>query len=42
LTNHLLNHNWTFWALGIGSELAAVIALTITFRRRGWLGGPTA
>jgi magnesium transporter len=42
LTNHLLTHDWSFWGLGIGSELAAVIALTIMFRRRGWLGGPTA
>jgi magnesium transporter len=32
---------WTFWVLGIGSELAAVVVLYVLFRRRGWLGGPT-
>jgi hypothetical protein len=26
---------------GIGLEIAAVAALMILFRRRGWLGGPT-
>jgi magnesium transporter len=32
---------WTFWVLGIGTELAAVGLLYTLFRRRGWLGGPT-
>ena len=42
LTNHFLNHSWTFWAFGLGIEVAAVVALLVMFRRRGWLGGPTA
>jgi magnesium transporter len=42
LVNHFLNQDWTFWAFGIGLEVAAVIGLGVLFRRRGWLGGPTA
>jgi magnesium transporter len=41
LTNHLLNHSWAFWGLGIGLELVAVVVLMVLFRRRGWMGGPT-
>jgi magnesium transporter len=32
---------WSFFVLGIGLELAAVVFLVSLFRRRGWLGGPT-
>ena len=32
---------WSFYVLGIGIELAAVVLLVVMFRRRGWLGGPT-
>jgi magnesium transporter len=42
LVNHFLVHDWSFWALGIGLEVVAVIVLMVVFRRRGWLGGPTA
>jgi magnesium transporter len=42
LVNHLLVHSWSFWVFGIGLEVAAVVSLMILFRRRGWLGGPTA
>ena len=42
LVNHFLVHSWTFWAFGIGLEIAAVAGLMTLFRRRGWLGGPTA
>jgi magnesium transporter len=42
LTNHVLNHGWAFWALGVGAEVAAVIGLMALFFRRGWMGGPTA
>jgi magnesium transporter len=42
LVNHALNHPWAFWVLGIGLEVAAVIALLLLFRRRGWMGGPAA
>jgi magnesium transporter len=42
LLNHFLNKSWAFWVFGIGLELTAVIGLLVMFRRRGWLGGPTA
>jgi magnesium transporter len=42
LTDHILTNGWAFWALGIGTEVAAVVALMIVFLRRGWMGGPTA
>lgn len=42
LTNSFINHSWTFWALGVGLEVGAVLLLLYLFRRRGWLGGPTA
>ncbi len=32
---------WSFFVLGIGLELGAVIFLVWLFRQRGWLGGPT-
>ncbi len=32
---------WSFFVLGIGLELVAVVFLVTLFRRRGWLGGPT-
>jgi magnesium transporter len=41
LVNHLLTPTWTFFVLGIGTELVAVGLLYALFRRRGWLGGPT-
>jgi magnesium transporter len=33
---------WTFWLLGVGVEVVAVILLFVLFQRRGWLGGPSA
>jgi magnesium transporter len=42
LVNHLLVHSWSFWVFGIGLEVAAIVVLMALFRRRGWLGGPTA
>jgi magnesium transporter len=42
MTGSFINHSWTFWVFGIGLELAAAVALIYLFRRRGWLGGPTA
>ncbi len=41
LVNRLLTPAWTFWVIGIGSEVLAVGLLYGLFRRRGWLGGPT-
>lgn len=31
-----------FFGVGIGTEVVAVIILMVLFKRRGWLGGPTA
>jgi magnesium transporter len=42
LVSHLLVPSWAFWVFGIGLEAAAVVVLMAVFRRRGWLGGPTA
>jgi magnesium transporter len=43
LTGHLQTNLPWFLGLGIGTELIAIIALVMMFRRRGWLGsGPTA
>ncbi|HEX4161370.1 MAG TPA: magnesium/cobalt transporter CorA [Acidimicrobiales bacterium] len=36
-----ISSTWSFFVLGIGLELAAVLFLVALFRRRGWLGGPT-
>ena len=36
-----LSPTWSFFVLGIGLELAAVVFLVTMFKRRGWLGGPT-
>lgn len=36
-----LSPTWSFFVLGIGFELAAVVFLVVLFYRRGWLGGPT-
>jgi len=41
LVNHLLTPVWTFWAIGLGTEVIAVVLLYALFKRRGWLGGPT-
>jgi magnesium transporter len=32
---------WSFYVLGLGVELVAVVFLVVYFRQRGWLGGPT-
>jgi magnesium transporter len=33
---------WPFYAFGIGLEIVAALGLLYLFRKRGWLGGPTA
>jgi magnesium transporter len=33
---------WPFYAFGIGLEIVAAVGLLYLFRKRGWLGGPTA
>jgi magnesium transporter len=40
LVNHI-TRGWTFFVIGIGTEVIAVILLFVLFRRRGWLGGPS-
>jgi magnesium transporter len=42
LSGHVLSHGWAFWIFGVGLQVAAVVGLIVMFRRRGWLGGPTA
>jgi magnesium transporter len=37
LVTHVINHSWTFWALGIGSMVLTCVALLVFFRRRGWV-----
>ncbi len=41
LVGHLLAPAWTFWVIGIGTEVVAVVLLYMLFKKRGWLGGPT-
>jgi magnesium transporter len=41
LVAHLLTPEWTFWGIGLGTEVVAVALLYMLFKRRGWLGGPT-
>jgi len=36
-----LSPTWSFFVVGIGLQLAAVVVLLWLFRRRGWLGGPS-
>jgi len=42
LTGHLEVGFGYFLFLGIGVEVIAIILLLLLFKRRGWLGGPTA
>ena len=42
LVNRFIAPAWTFWVFGIGLEVVGAVALMVLFRRRGWLGGPTA
>jgi magnesium transporter len=41
LVNHLITSTWSFFVVGLGTEVIAVVLLYTLFRRRGWLGGPT-
>jgi magnesium transporter len=41
LVNHLITPAWTFWVVGVGTELIAVALLYMLFKKRGWLGGPS-
>jgi magnesium transporter len=36
LTDHIINHTWTFFVLGLGLLIASIVALWVWFRREGW------
>lgn len=36
MVTHVINREWTFFVIGIGSMVATGIALLIYFRRKGW------
>lgn len=38
LTGHIQNSTWSFFALGLGLLLAAIVGFWFFFRRKGWLG----
>jgi magnesium transporter len=38
LTGHIQNSTWSFFVLGLGLLLAAIVAFWIFFVRKGWLG----
>jgi len=40
LVGHITT-TWSFFVVGIGTEVVAVTLLFMLFRRRGWLGGPS-
>jgi magnesium transporter len=40
LVNHITGTG-TFFVVGIGTEVVAVVLLYMLFKRRGWLGGPS-
>jgi magnesium transporter len=37
LTNHIINHAWSFFVLGIGLLVVSIGGLWFFFRRQGWL-----
>jgi magnesium transporter len=37
LVNHILNHTWSFFVLGIGLLIVSSVVLWMFFRRKGWL-----
>jgi magnesium transporter len=38
LVTHLINHQWTFWVVGVGSMVATCAGLLAYFWRKGWVG----
>ncbi len=38
LTNHMIDHGWTFWVFGVGLLVVSVLGFVIFFRRKGWIG----
>ena len=37
MITRVINTEWTFWVLGIGSMVATCIGLLVFFRRKGWV-----
>ena len=37
MVNHLINHPWTFWVIGVGSMVATCAGLLVFFHRKGWV-----
>ena len=37
MINHLINREWTFFAIGVGSMVITVALLLAFFRKRGWM-----
>jgi len=37
MVTHLINREWTFWIVGVGSMVATCVGLLIYFRRKGWV-----
>jgi magnesium transporter len=37
LTDHIINHSWTFFVFGIGLLLVSAIGFRIYFKRKSWL-----
>ena len=38
MVSHLIDAEWTFWVVGVGSMAATVVGLMFYFRRKGWVG----
>jgi magnesium transporter len=36
LVGNVLTHNWTFWVLGIGTEVVALVITLGYFKLKGW------
>ena len=37
MVTNLIEHEWTFWVVGVGSIFATCVALLWFFRRKGWV-----
>jgi magnesium transporter len=37
LTDHIINHSWTFWVFGIGLLVASSFGFRIYFKRKRWI-----
>ena len=37
LVNHILDHTWSFFVLGVGLLITSIFVLWLFFRRKGWL-----